>query len=135
MCLSPRGYIINSKKKYHGLDAVPITPFQMWRVLDIKGALGFAVLVKKESMKQGIHLSNIHIMVVSSRWELGKKAITEERNSYKLPCVALLSGPLRGPTSRRGLPGKRGLLSLRFIHCCLGGKKKKTNPHPNFVPY
>lgn len=87
----------------------------MWRALDIKGALCFAVLVKKESTKQRIHLSNIHTMVVSSRLELGRKAVMEEKNSYK--CVALLSGPVRGPASRRGLPGKGGLLSLRFIHC------------------
>lgn len=56
----------------------------------IKGALVFAVLVKKESMKQGIHLSNIHITVVSSTWELGRKAILEEGNSYKLSCVSPL---------------------------------------------
>lgn len=83
----------------------------------IKGALVFAVLVKKESMKQESHLSNIHIMVVSSTWELGRKAILEEGNSYKLLCVALLSGPVRRPASRRGLPGKEGLLDLRFIRC------------------
>lgn len=59
---------------------------------------------------------NIHFMVVSSRWELGRKVITEEGNSYELPCVALLSGLVRGPTSRRGLPSKGGLLGPRFIH-------------------
>lgn len=102
-CLSPCGYIINSAKKYHGLEAIPaLTPFQMWRVLDIKGALGFAVVVKKGSMKQGIHLSNIHIRVVSSRWELGRRGAVEQRNSYKLPCVALLSGPVREPAKLAG---------------------------------
>lgn len=125
MCLSPCGYIINSAKKYPGLETIPaLSPFQMWRVLDMKGALGFAVLVKKESMKQGINLSNIHVLVVSSRWELWRKAIVEERNSHKLPCVALLSGPVGRSATRRGLPGKEGLLGLRFIHCWLKKKKK-----------
>lgn len=88
MSLSSCGYIINSAKKCHGLEATPtLTLLQMWA---FKGALVFAVLVKKECMEQGIHLSNIHITVVSSRWELGRKAILEEGNSYKLPCVSLL---------------------------------------------
>lgn len=87
----------------------------MWRVLDIRGALGFAVVVKKGSMKQGIHLSNIHIRVVSSRWELGRRGVVEQRNSYKLPCAALLSGPVRNQL--RGVPGKEGVLGLRFIYC------------------
>lgn len=78
----------------------------MWRVLDIRGALGFAVVVKKGSMKQGIHLSNIHIRVVSSRWELGRRGVVEQRNSYKLPCAALLSGPVREPAERSAWKGR-----------------------------
>lgn len=88
----------------------------MWRVLDIKEALLFTILVKKE-YETGNHMNNVHFMVVSSRWELRRKVIMEDSNSYKLLCVALLSGLVRGPTSRRGLLGKGRLLGPRFIHC------------------
>jgi len=64
-------------------------------------------------------MNNICSVVMSSMWELGRKAIMKDSNSYKLPCVALLRGPVRGPTSRRGLPGKGGSLGPRFIRCSL----------------
>lgn len=41
----------------------------------------------------GHQMNNIPFMVVSSRWELERKVISEESNSYELPCVALLRGP------------------------------------------
>lgn len=46
-------------------------------------------------------MNNIHFMVVNSRWELGREVIMEDSNSHELPCVALLSGPVQGPTSRK----------------------------------
>lgn len=125
MCLSPCGYIINSAKEYPGLKAIPaLTPFQMWR------ALGSAILVKKESMKQKIHLSNAHV-VVCSRWELGRKAIVEERNSYKLPCVTLLSGSCQGTSYQERTAWKRRITGSE-IYTLLTEKIKKTKPQTSF---
>lgn len=65
----------------------------------------------------GHHMNNISFMVASSRRELGRKVISEESNSSELPRVALLCGPVRGPTNKRGLPGKGELLGPRVRHC------------------
>lgn len=46
-------------------------------------------------------MNNIHLMVVNSRWGLGREVIVTDSNSHELPCVALLSGPVQGPTSTK----------------------------------
>lgn len=45
----------------------------------------------------------------------------EQRNSYKLPCAALLSGPVREPAERSAWKGRS---AGSEIYILLNGKKK-----------
>lgn len=126
MSLSPCGYIINSAKKCHGLEAIPtLTLLQMWASKELWFLLYW--LRKRVWNREVIWATFISWWwAAGGSWE-GKQSWKREihTNCHVFPHS---SGPVRRPASRRGLPGKEGLLDLRFIHWWL----KKP---PNSVPY